>query len=250
MTSRKIASHVGQLVGIPLRDGRMGLGHVARVDGSNVALVLFAETLSPPRELPVIRTPVAVCVTTDSGIEDGDWPVLGSATTQYDFALPPGSRVSSQALAQTILDAIHGSFPWDGMKNPKYFEPFLLPGAELVRKRGKECFEDRGGGVFLPLAEPVGTRVAREQSKSRPASASNGPVECEITAALPTGGPDVVQAFIQEVTREVDALGETEAFEQALDGSEALWFVRIHSDRFGKLMEQLRRYPGVSIERL
>jgi hypothetical protein len=132
---------LGAIVGVPLRDGTLGAGHVvAFTDGGSVRgspLVVLLDLRAPTREeltAAVSRgdgNGVGCAVMIQSEIVSGEWPIVGTRPVDVDVGalMAREARTSSSGgLLAWFLDAFHGFRLWDEMWDPQFYELMLLPG--------------------------------------------------------------------------------------------------------------------------
>lgn len=188
---RRVKVKVGQLVAIPLQDGTFALGHVAHYL-HHVTLAHFAHRASTPEglliglEKALKQDLLAFRAITNVDIYDGNWPVIGQREPEYSPEMLDMRGVSSfSTWSSWFFNAYYGLVPWDGMKDPFYYERALLPGVVVPPTvRYKRDFEEdvnaRGGKAPGTTVSAVG-----EAQETPP---TEGPGEIHIEMKYEGGG--------------------------------------------------------------
>lgn len=118
-------------IAIPLLDGRNGLAQVARIeqDRALIFLTQIATTLDAEINPIPQDAVIASVVVSPSTLTPDQWPVIGYDAvpripryTQLDLA---NADQTDPAIAEALVNAFHGLFPWDGFPDPDYFAQFL-----------------------------------------------------------------------------------------------------------------------------
>jgi hypothetical protein len=137
---RAVPYSIGDVFGIPLLNGRLGLGqYVADGGAFGEAVCALADTTvassDPVTAFPLGRVVSLVPVTREA-LKFGDWPVLA-----HYPALDPGSfdvwkawvaqkwlrvDVHNSLIVEDFMNAYHGLAPWDMYFDPEYFDRMLI----------------------------------------------------------------------------------------------------------------------------
>lgn len=142
---KKVKWSDGDLFGVALPDGRRGLGQVlgTRPGFPNVLNCAFFDVVfdpaTPPPALDKDRL-ISVVSTTRDLLDDGTWTVVGHAPGCIPRSQWPneafakdgyvGAVTFGSGIVNKFLAAYHGMFPWNGFKDPNYFERLLVPAAK------------------------------------------------------------------------------------------------------------------------
>jgi hypothetical protein len=174
---KPIPYDVGVVVGLPLRDGTFGAGHVVgfqtagTLRGFPLVVALDAHVAGPDDLARIVRNgggPAVGCrVVIDHEILTGEWPVVGTRAVDVDAAQALLSREqgtsSSASLLTAFVEAYLGLRPWDEFHDPRKNELLLLPGIPPPASRCylRDLFERRLTASFgrLPAAVLEGPAV-------------------------------------------------------------------------------------------
>ena len=132
----------GVVYAVPLTDGSYGVAQAVDAMMVNVIYVaLFRSRLqSLPDASPSLSRSdvVALTATWRRDLENGDWPVLGSADLAVEKAEFPNERFASKGyigakhfdaeLLAEFLSAYHGLLPWNVSYEEDAYDQMLAPG--------------------------------------------------------------------------------------------------------------------------
>jgi hypothetical protein len=152
-TKRRSEASPGDLIGIPLDDETVAVAQVFGVELDcavtpvRLALtdLLARSTDSDLEPLIEVKNYVAVLLATSVTPTDRSWPVIGRAPIRLPQVAWPYEEARARRfirvpmknvpLVNSIARALWGRYPWDGKKDPLYFEKLLLPGVVWPRER-------------------------------------------------------------------------------------------------------------------
>jgi len=130
----------GDVFGVPLPDGSMGVGQVLSLEPdalNSVGCVFLAATVDAG-VLSGAPDPIAALLTTPDLLKSGAWPVKASAPVVLPREEWPyeayralhwvGVKVTGSRNAQALLAAYHCLAPWDDWHDPTYLDSLLLAG--------------------------------------------------------------------------------------------------------------------------
>jgi len=142
----------GDIFGIPLPDGSLGVGQVLSIEPEalNAVGCLFTAGVVSGGKIVSAPEPVAALLVTPDLLKNGSWPVKSSGPITFEPEERPyeqfraagwvGAKVVGSANAQALLSAYHGHTPWDDWHDPKYLDSLLLPG--VVRPKAAVLHKD------------------------------------------------------------------------------------------------------------
>ena len=140
---KKVQWKPGDLFGVALPDGQYVLGQALGVMGefTNVVNCAFFDirfqpsvvSNAPSLELSKL---IAVVSTTRDLLDGGYWPIVAHAPISINKRDWPneqfarkgyvGAETHGSGIVRNFLSAYYGLFPWNGYKDPEYFDKLLM----------------------------------------------------------------------------------------------------------------------------
>lgn len=130
----------GDIFGVPLPDGSMGVGQVLSLepDALNSVGCVFVSAIVGPQGLSGEPRPIAALLITPDLLKSGVWPVKASAPVllpREEWPYEPyrashwvGVKVTGSGIVRALLAAYHRLTPWDDWQDPNYLDSLLLAG--------------------------------------------------------------------------------------------------------------------------
>jgi hypothetical protein len=132
----------GDVFGVPLPDGSLGIGQVLAPerDAMNAVGCAFHRERGPLDGDSCLSDPIAILLVTPDALAKGRWPVLA----RHAVGVPPEARpyerfraqgwvgvcITGSGIVDKFLAAWHGLHPWDAWHDPRYLDGLLLSGVD------------------------------------------------------------------------------------------------------------------------